>query len=99
MGPLPRTSFDKGSLGIVTGVVAVFAAFCLGAQDFFFFIDFTERMEETDISLLFHIFMYSLVASCTCPDQAWNPQPWHIGMVLYHLSYPAKARGPGSKQA
>ena len=26
-------------------------------------------------------FMHSLVASCMCPDQRWNLQPWCIGMM------------------
>ena len=31
---------------------------------------------------LFHLFMHSLVDSCTCPDWGSNPQPWCIRTML-----------------
>ena len=37
-----------------------------------------ESQRERDINLLFHLFMHSLVDSCTCPDRGRNTQPWHI---------------------
>ena len=40
------------------------------------FIDFREI--EGDISLLFHLFMHSLVDSCMCLDGGLNPQPWQV---------------------
>ena len=51
------------------------------------FINFREREgRETERKkhqfLLFHLFMHSLVDSCMCPDQGWNPQPWYIRMML-----------------
>ena len=51
----------------------LFVLFCL-------FIDLRER--ERNISLLFHLFMHSLVDSYRCPDWRSNPQPWHIGRML-----------------
>ena len=42
--------------------------------------------------LLFHVLMHSLVASCMCPDQGPNPQPWcRVGWHCNQLSYPASA--------
>ena len=38
-----------------------------------------ERERNT---LLFHLFMHSLVVSSMCPDWGWNPQPWRFGTVL-----------------
>ena len=38
------------------------------------------RERQTDVNLLFHLFMLSLVASPICPDQRLNLQPWYIGM-------------------
>ena len=40
-----------------------------------------ERERETP-TLLFHLFVCSLVDSCMCPDQGLNPQPWHTGTML-----------------
>ena len=37
---------------------------------------------ERNTDLLFHLFMYSLVDSCMCPDQGSNLQHWYVGMVL-----------------
>ena len=37
---------------------------------------------EGSINVFFHLFMHSLVASCVCLDQGWNPQPWHIRKTL-----------------
>ena len=34
-----------------------------------------EREVETDLDLLFHFVMHSLVDSCMCPDQRSNPEP------------------------
>ena len=31
--------------------------------------------DSKNIDMSFHLFMHSLVASCTCPDQGLNPQP------------------------
>ena len=41
-----------------------------------------ERERKTDIDLLFHLFMYSLVGCCMCPDPGLNSQPWHIGKTF-----------------
>ena len=32
--------------------------------------------------MLFHLFMHSRVASCVCPDQGSNWQPWRIEITL-----------------
>ena len=40
----------------------------------------TER--ERNVDLLFHLLIHSLVASCMCPDQGSNLQPWPIGVML-----------------
>ena len=40
-----------------------------------------EREKETSV-LLFHLCIYSLVASCMRPDQGWNLQPWCIRTML-----------------
>ena len=32
--------------------------------------------------VLFHLFMYSLVDSCMCPDWGSNPQPWSMETML-----------------
>ena len=46
------------------------------------FIDLGTREEgrerERNVDLLFHLLVHSLVASCMCPDQRLNLQPWHI---------------------
>ena len=50
------------------------------------FIDFREmrggkegeKARERNIDLFFHLFMYSLVASCMCPDWRLNLQPWCV---------------------
>ena len=47
---------------------------------FLFFFFWQDR--ETDISLLLHPFIHSLVAPCMCTDGGWNPQPWCIGLTL-----------------
>ena len=55
---------------------------------FNFYVLMLERMagrrgkKERNIIFLFHLIMYSLVDSCTCPDQALNLQPWCIGMMI-----------------
>ena len=41
-----------------------------------------EREREIEINLLFHLFMYSLIDSCMCPDRGSNPQPWLIRTML-----------------
>ena len=38
--------------------------------------------EETDIGLLSHLFMHSLVDSWMCPDLGLNSQPQHIRTTL-----------------
>ena len=50
----------------------------------FLLIDFEREGEREieNIDLLFHLFMHSLVDSCVCPDQGWNPQPWCIGTTF-----------------
>ena len=35
--------------------------------------------------------MYSMVDSCTCPDQGLNLQPWHIGVTLSPTELPGQA--------
>ena len=50
----------------------------------FLFIDFQRewgrkrggRERDRNISLLFCLFMHSLVGSHICSDWGWNPQPW-----------------------
>ena len=42
------------------------------------FLNFRDR----DIDLLPHLFMHSVAATCMCPDQGSNQEPWHIGMML-----------------
>ena len=37
-----------------------------------------------------HIFMYSLVDFCTCPDQGLNPQPWRIRTMLQTTELPSQ---------
>ena len=32
--------------------------------------------------LWFHLFMHSVIASCMCPDQGSNLQPWHIRTIF-----------------
>ena len=34
-----------------------------------------KKREKDTMSLLFHLFMYSFVASCMCPEQGSNLQP------------------------
>ena len=41
-----------------------------------------ERERERERYLLFHLFMYSLVESCMCPDQGSNPQHQCMGTML-----------------
>ena len=43
---------------------------------------FREKGRESEIILLFHLFLHSLVESCMCPDRGSNLQPWSIGMTL-----------------
>ena len=50
-----------------------------------------ERERERNISLLFHLVMHSLVASCMCPDQRSNLQAWHVGTTLYPTKLPVTA--------
>ena len=38
--------------------------------------------EMSNMDLLFHLIMYSLVDSCMCPDQGSNPQPWCMGTMF-----------------
>ena len=46
----------------------------------FFFIEFLEREKkgererEGGASIVFHLFMHSLIASCMCLNQGWNLQ-------------------------
>ena len=54
----------------------------------FFKVDLRER--ERNIDLLFHLFMHSLVESCTCPDRELNLQPWHIGTTLQPAELPSE---------
>ena len=42
----------------------------------------TDRERQTEVDLLFHLFMHSLVASCMCPGGRLSPRPWCIGTVL-----------------
>lgn len=49
------------------------------------------RERERNISLLFHLFMHSLVNSCMCPDGEWNPQPCCIGITLQPSELPNQA--------
>ena len=49
-----------------------------------------KRERERDVNLLFHLFMHSLVASCMCPDQGSNPQPWSMWMTLYPSELPSQ---------
>ena len=46
---------------------------------------------ERNINLLFHLFMHSLVDSCTCPDQNWTRNLGILGQHSNQLSYPARA--------
>ena len=41
-----------------------------------------EREREREMSLLFHLYIHSLVYSCTWPVQGSNLQPWFIGMIF-----------------
>ena len=44
-------------------------------------INFKERGRpgrETNVDLLLHSLMHSLLDSCVCPDGGLNPQPWCI---------------------
>ena len=50
-----------------------------------------EREREREINLFFHLFIYSLVNSCMCPDWGLNLQPCCIGIILNQLSYLARA--------
>ena len=54
----------------------------------FLFIDLRER--ERNSNLLFHLFMPSLVASCSCPDWRLNPHLWHMGMILQPTDLPGQ---------
>ena len=45
----------------------------------FFWFDFRERERNID---LFYLFVHLLVAAYLCPDQASNPQPWCIQIML-----------------
>ena len=38
-------------------------------------------LEKKDINLLLHLFMYSLIDSCMCPDWGLNPQPWSMSVT------------------
>ena len=38
-----------------------------------------KRGGKRNMDVLFHLFIHSLVDSCTCPDQGLNLQPWHMG--------------------
>ena len=49
-----------------------------------------ERERERDISLLSHIFMYSLVDSYMCPDQGSNLQPWRIWTMFQPTELPSQ---------
>ena len=54
---------------------------------YYFFLEREKRggggkQRERNIYLLFHLFMHSLVDSCTCPEGGLNPQPWRVGMML-----------------
>ena len=49
-----------------------------------------EGGRERNNDLLFHLFMHSLVASCICPDQGSNLQPWCIGTTLQPNELPSQ---------
>ena len=46
-----------------------------------------KRERERNIDMLFHLVMHSLVDSCMCSDQGWNPQPWHMGTWPWQNSF------------
>lgn len=54
-------------------------------------IDFVWGERKRDISLLSHLLVHSLDASCMCPDGGPNLQPWHIRTMLS----PAKLSSQG----
>ena len=47
------------------------------------------RKRKSNIKLLFHLFIHSLVVSCMYPDWRLNLQLWHIGMTLSPNELPA----------
>ena len=62
------------------------------------FIDFREgeergrgRERRGGIGLLYHLLLYSLFNSCTCPDWRLNSQPWCRGWRFNPLRSPARA--------
>ena len=59
---------------------------------FFQLIEFWRKRERDreNIDLLFHLFMYSSVDCCMCPDWGLNPQPWCLRQCLNHLSYSSR---------
>ena len=47
-----------------------------GMQFYFNFLFIDLREKERNIDLLFHLFIYSLVDSCMCPDKIYNLVYW-----------------------
>ena len=56
----------------------------------FNFIYWFLRERKRDIDLLLHLFMYSLVDSCMCPDQRPYLKPWHIEITFYPTELPSQ---------
>ena len=46
--------------------------------------------EERDIYLLFHLLMYSLVASCMCPDLGLNSNLGVFGLYVTNRELPGQ---------
>ena len=46
--------------------------------------------EKKNIEFLLHLFLHSLVNSCTYPDQGSNLQPWSFGMMLQPTELPGQ---------
>lgn len=51
-----------------------------------------ERKRKRNNHVLFHLFIDSLVDFSTCADQGWNPQPWHIGSMLWSTELPKRGK-------
>ena len=87
-GPIPRLVHWKAE-GVEKADISVSmnkpTCFNSAPKDLFFFKIFFfwfERKRKRNIGLLFHLFMHSLVDSCTCPGQGSNLQPWCTGLML-----------------
>ena len=76
---------DQSSTSLLTGLYG----------SLIFYIGFErvrEKERERGINLLFRLFMYLLVDSCTCPDRGWNRSLGTSGQSSNCLSYPASLR-------